>query len=54
MANDRYCVTVRPAHVEERTQREYELCLMALLAFLGDGNTHLKGEYAEQVDKGIK
>ena len=27
---------------------------MALLAFLGDGNTHLKGEYAEQVEKGIK
>ncbi|GAA5505378.1 prenyltransferase/squalene oxidase repeat-containing protein [Novipirellula caenicola] len=27
---------------------------MALLAFLGDGNTHTKGKYAEQVDKGVK
>ncbi len=27
---------------------------MALLAFLGDGNTHLKGPYAANVDKGIK
>ncbi len=27
---------------------------MALLAFLGDGHTHLKGEYAEQVEKGMK
>ena len=27
---------------------------MALLAFLGDGNTHLGGKYAEQVEKGMK
>ncbi|WP_236622208.1 prenyltransferase/squalene oxidase repeat-containing protein [Novipirellula maiorica] len=27
---------------------------MALLAFLGDGNTHTKGKYAENVDKGVK
>lgn len=27
---------------------------MALLAFLGDGNTHTKGKYAEHVDKGVK
>lgn len=27
---------------------------MALLAFLGDGNTHQSGEYAEQVEKGMK
>ncbi len=27
---------------------------MALLAFMGDGNTHMKGEYREEVEKGIK
>ncbi|TWT80661.1 Pectic acid lyase [Planctomycetes bacterium CA13] len=27
---------------------------MALLAFLGDGNTHQSGDYAKNVDKGIK
>ncbi len=27
---------------------------MALLAFLGDGHTHLSGEYAEVVEKGMK
>lgn len=27
---------------------------MALLAFLGDGNTHFRGEYSEQVDRGLR
>lgn len=27
---------------------------MALLAFLGDGNTHLSGEYSEEVEAGLK
>ncbi len=27
---------------------------MALLAFLGDGNTHFRGEYSEEVDRGLR
>ncbi len=36
------------------TENRTAATAMALLAFLGDGNTHKSGEYADEVDKGIK
>lgn len=36
------------------TENNVAATSMALLAFLGDGNTHLKGEYADTVEKGMK
>jgi hypothetical protein len=36
------------------SENETAATAMALLAFLGDGNTHQSGEYAEQVEKGMK
>ena len=38
------------AHSENRTAAT----AMAMLAFLGDGNTHFKGTYRENVEKGMK
>ena len=36
------------------SENECAATAMALLAFLGDGNTHMKGEYREEVEKGVK
>ena len=36
------------------TENECAATAMALLAFLGDGNTHMKGTYAKEVEKGMK
>ncbi len=36
------------------TENTVAATAMALLAFLGDGNTHKSGDYQEQVDKGIQ
>ncbi len=36
------------------SENECAATAMALLAFLGDGNTHDKGEYREEVEKGVK
>lgn len=36
------------------TQNETAATSMALLAFLGDGHTHMKGDYKEVVESGIK
>lgn len=44
----------RPYRDGAFNENECAATAMALLAFLGDGNTHLKGQYAEQVDQGIK
>jgi hypothetical protein len=44
----------RPYRDGAFNENECAATAMALLAFLGDGNTHLKGDYAEQVEKGMK
>lgn len=36
------------------SENECAATAMALLAFLGDGNTHNKGEYRQEVEKGVK
>ncbi|MEE2934699.1 MAG: prenyltransferase/squalene oxidase repeat-containing protein [Planctomycetota bacterium] len=36
------------------SENECAATAMALLAFLGDGNTHIKGEYRNEVEKGVK
>ncbi|NND98204.1 MAG: terpene cyclase/mutase family protein [Pirellulaceae bacterium] len=36
------------------TENRTAATAMAMLAFLGDGNTHLGGEYQDQVEKGMK
>jgi hypothetical protein len=36
------------------TENDAAATAMALLAFLGDGHTHKSGEYAAEVEKGIK
>ncbi|MDG2222890.1 MAG: terpene cyclase/mutase family protein [Rubripirellula sp.] len=36
------------------SENECAATAMALLAFLGDGNTHIKGEYSKEVERGVK
>jgi hypothetical protein len=44
----------RPYRDGGLNENECAATAMALLAFLGDGHTHLKGEHAEVVEKGMK
>ena len=43
-----------PFSVGGSTENKTAATAMALLAYLGDGHTHKKGDYQEQVERGIK